>query len=217
MSFVDDLIGIVKRVGEGFADTYNGKLTTNAMELAGGIARGEYKELMTTKGFGSAVERNMRSLAKASDIDLDAAMMRAVRGGNFDVASEMISKMDVDQADKIASMLLESKSAVGSKLQGMAAADSFIKTGADGAYASVDSGLAQSYYKAQREAGKMGKAEYAMKATQSYFTEPGKQKARIGAAVGTYAAGSVGVRLLDGGTLTRNSSGERDIAGLPFF
>jgi hypothetical protein len=51
----------------------------------------------------------------------------------------------------------------------------------------------------------------------AYFTEPGKQKQRMIAGAAAYAAGSVGVRLLDGGSLTRNSKGEKDIAGVPFF
>lgn len=39
--------------------------------------------------------------------------------------------------------------------------------------------------------------------------------ARLGVTAGAYMAGAVGLRYADGGTLTRNSDGESDIAGIP--
>lgn len=54
---------------------------------------------------------------------------------------------------------------------------------------------------------------------KDYYTNatPAQKKARIGATVGAYAGGALGIRALSGGTLTRNSKGERDIAGIPFI
>jgi len=55
---------------------------------------------------------------------------------------------------------------------------------------------------------------------RSYFSaDAGKevQRDRIGAAIGAYAIANTGGRLLTGGSLTRNSSGQRDIAGIPFI
>lgn len=48
---------------------------------------------------------------------------------------------------------------------------------------------------------------------KAYFTEDGKKAARIGTVAGTM----VGARLLSGGGLTHNNTGERDIVGIPFI
>ena len=54
---------------------------------------------------------------------------------------------------------------------------------------------------------------------QAYFKNPDKKvrNARIGTAVGTYAALSIGGRYLQGGTLTTDQYGRKDIAGIPFL
>ena len=54
-----------------------------------------------------------------------------------------------------------------------------------------------------------------MKYPQAYFKNPDKKirNTRIGTAVGTYAALSVGGRYLQGGTLTTDQYGRKDIAG----
>ena len=58
-----------------------------------------------------------------------------------------------------------------------------------------------------------------MKYPQAYFKNPDKKirNTRIGTAVGTYAALSVGRRYLQGGTLTTDQYGRKDIAGIPFL
>ena len=58
-----------------------------------------------------------------------------------------------------------------------------------------------------------------MKYPQAYFSNPDKKirNTRIGTAVGTYAALSVGGRYLQGGTLTTDQYGRKDIAGIPFL
>ena len=54
---------------------------------------------------------------------------------------------------------------------------------------------------------------------KAYFTNPNKniRNTRIGTAVGAYAAVSVGGRYLQGGTLTTDEYGRKDIAGIPFL
>lgn len=54
---------------------------------------------------------------------------------------------------------------------------------------------------------------------QAYFSNPDKKvkNTRIGTAVGAYAALSVGGRYLQGGTLTTDQYGRKDIAGIPFL
>ena len=54
---------------------------------------------------------------------------------------------------------------------------------------------------------------------QAYFKNPDKKvrNARIGTAVGAYAALSIGGRYLQGGTLTTDQYGRKDIAGIPFL
>lgn len=54
---------------------------------------------------------------------------------------------------------------------------------------------------------------------KAYFTNPDKtvQKYRIGTAIGTYAGLAIGGRYLSGGTLTTDSYGRKDIAGIPFL
>lgn len=54
---------------------------------------------------------------------------------------------------------------------------------------------------------------------KAYFTNPDKtiQKYRIGTAIGAYAGVAIGGRYLSGGTLTTDSYGRKDIAGIPFL
>lgn len=54
---------------------------------------------------------------------------------------------------------------------------------------------------------------------QAYFKNPDKKirNTRIGTAIGAYTALSVGGRYLQGGTLTTDQYGRKDIAGIPFL
>ena len=54
---------------------------------------------------------------------------------------------------------------------------------------------------------------------QAYFKNQDKEvrNARIGTAIGAYTALSVGGRYLQGGTLTTDQYGRKDIAGIPFL
>ena len=58
-----------------------------------------------------------------------------------------------------------------------------------------------------------------MKYPQAYFKNPDKEirNTRIGTTVGAYTALSVGGRYLQGGTLTTDQYGRKDIAGIPFL
>ena len=59
----------------------------------------------------------------------------------------------------------------------------------------------------------VGNALFAGQVAKAYMLQDGKKAARIG----TYVGGSVGLRLISGGTITHNNTGERDIAGIPFI
>jgi hypothetical protein len=59
----------------------------------------------------------------------------------------------------------------------------------------------------------LGNAIFAGQVAKAYMFQDGKKLARMG----TYAAGSVGLRVISGGNLTHNNTGERDIAGIPFI
>ena len=59
----------------------------------------------------------------------------------------------------------------------------------------------------------LGNATFAGQVAKAYMFQDGKKAARMG----TYAAGAVGLRVLSGGNLTHNNTGERDIAGIPFI
>lgn len=65
----------------------------------------------------------------------------------------------------------------------------------------------------------MGSINYAVNIPKAYFSNADKsiRNARIGAAVGAYAGLAVGGRVLNGGTLTTDSYGRKDIAGVPFI
>lgn len=54
---------------------------------------------------------------------------------------------------------------------------------------------------------------------KAYFTNPDKtvRNTRKGVAIGTYAGLAIGGRYLQGGSLTRDEYGRRDIAGVPFL
>lgn len=58
-----------------------------------------------------------------------------------------------------------------------------------------------------------GNAAFAGQVAKAYMFEDGKKAARIG----TYVGASVGLRVISGGNLTHNNTGERDIAGIPFI
>lgn len=58
-----------------------------------------------------------------------------------------------------------------------------------------------------------GNAAFAGQVAKAYMFQDGKKAARMG----TYAAGAIGLRVLSGGNLTHNNTGERDIAGIPFI
>lgn len=58
----------------------------------------------------------------------------------------------------------------------------------------------------------------AIDATKDYFNPKGENFGkRIAVLGGVYAASSIGTRYANGGTLTKNSNGEDDIAGIPFI
>lgn len=59
----------------------------------------------------------------------------------------------------------------------------------------------------------LGNATFTGQVAKAYMFQDGKKAARMG----TYAAGAVGLRVLSGGNLTHNNTGERDIAGIPFI
>ena len=65
----------------------------------------------------------------------------------------------------------------------------------------------------------MKKNEKYLHYPKAYFTNPDKtiRNTRIGTAIGAYAALSVGRRYLQGGTLTTDEYGRKDIAGIPFL
>ena len=65
----------------------------------------------------------------------------------------------------------------------------------------------------------LGLHEKITKYPQAYFKNPDKEirNTRIGTTVGVYTALSVGGRYLQGGTLTTDQYGRKDIAGIPFL
>ena len=65
----------------------------------------------------------------------------------------------------------------------------------------------------KRHGSLLGNAAFAGQVAKAYMFEDGKKSARMG----TYAAGAVGLRMLSGGNLTHNNTGERDIVGVPFI
>lgn len=69
------------------------------------------------------------------------------------------------------------------------------------------------------EANLVDKGAAAMEMAGSYFLSGDKSRntKRIGTAVGAYGATAYGARKLSGGDTTYNSSGRRDIVGVPFF
>lgn len=64
----------------------------------------------------------------------------------------------------------------------------------------------------------MGKVNYYANIPKAYFNpaDPKVKADRIKAAVGGYAGVAVGARVLQGGSITRDEYGQRDIAGIPF-
>ena len=65
----------------------------------------------------------------------------------------------------------------------------------------------------------IGVINYAVNLPRAYFNSADKsvRHARAATAVGAYAGVTVGGRLISGGTLTEDSYGKKDIAGVPFI
>lgn len=65
----------------------------------------------------------------------------------------------------------------------------------------------------------IGKVNYALNVPRAYYGNPDKKirNTRIAATAGAYVGAAVGGRYLSGGTLTTDSYGRKDIAGIPFI
>lgn len=65
----------------------------------------------------------------------------------------------------------------------------------------------------------VGTINYIANMPKAYFGHPDDQirKTRVNAAIGAYAAATVGTRIMSGGSLTTDSYGRKDIAGVPFI
>ena len=65
----------------------------------------------------------------------------------------------------------------------------------------------------------LSKPDFIAGAAKDYFVDaaPEALGARYGAIAGGYIGGALSTRYVSGGTATRNSKGERDIAGIPFI
>jgi hypothetical protein len=209
MGFFGNVADGAARIYDGFATVYEKGLKTNAAELAGGIAKGDYMRLVNKSGFNNAVVAQAHSVAKSQGVALGSEITSAMRAGNFAKAQEMASGNSA-----LSGIISSSQEEV---LARRNALKNLMKFDDKGAITGVDGALADTAYSIGREGSFVDSARYYSKAPMAYFTEPGKQKQRMIAGAAAYAAGSVGVRLLDGGSLTRNSKGEKDIAGVPFF
>jgi hypothetical protein len=65
----------------------------------------------------------------------------------------------------------------------------------------------------------IGTVNYALNVPRAYYGNPDKKirNARIATTAGAYVGAAIGGRYLSGGTLTSDSYGRRDIAGIPFI
>ena len=66
---------------------------------------------------------------------------------------------------------------------------------------------------------KLGPVDKAFSNVKTYFTTPDKQvrTTRILTAVGAYETMAIGNRVLNGGSITRDQYGQKDLAGVPFI
>ncbi len=185
------------RIFDGFKNVYSSKFATNELEVASGILKRDITNLNKKGGMGKAVAEDMRNAASISNIELDKTLLKTVKKGNLDQAEGIATGSTAD-------ILARSRTNMQVKLDDLESM-------------AGDPGLAAAIYKTQKDGSLTDKIDYYAGATQAYFNTPGKRAARIGTAAGVYAAGALGVRGLAGGSATRNSSGERDIAGIPFI
>ncbi len=177
-----------------------GKLKTDPGEVALRIARNDLQKLGIYDKAGKVI----------GNIDSGTNEMK-------NVADKLIKKgMSADDADmlikrraKHAKSIDDFMSRNKDKIAGKTRQDEFIKNN-----------LAPKVEAYKKVRGVVGddtslaeQAKYALSAGMAYATEPGKMGARIG----TYATVAVGGRILSGGDVLHNNTGERDIAGIPFF
>ena len=197
------MAGFARNIADGFQDVFKGKLAWNAGEVAEGVLKRDITQM--SKNSSKYYEAEARRLAKSSGVQIDSSVYSKIRKGQ-DVG---------DQDDAINDIIGKATTNVDDKLSGLKNRANF---DADGKFVGArDKGIVASGYADDIKGSIPDSIDYYSKAAKAYFNTPGKRGARIGAAAGAYAAGAVGIRLMDGGSLTRNSSGERDIAGIPFF
>lgn len=188
--FLGNVAGSLKLSGTGSLD----------QKVARMVAKRETGSLLNQKGLGKAFYSDItKSYEDLST--LDSGFMKALKGGNLNEAEKIAKKVG---GETLNAYQTASKNTVnrGTTLNNL------IK----------DNGSTEDLRDIMDIGDGIGsKADFYSRAAGAYFLEDGKKAARIGTAVGAYAGVSMGIRSLDGGTATRNSSGERDIAGVPFF
>jgi hypothetical protein len=177
------------------------KLSTDTAELSRGMATGALKNMNSAK-YASGFASGYKSAAKAADVPFLTDTVEALQGATDYKSVAKIVKNNPN--DEVLNSLFNSQTQIRNKatasLRENASAEtqkSFIN-----------------YMKNQK--GILNKGLLGAEAGKAYFAEEGKQGARIGTAIAGTAAAGVGLRYLDGGNLTHNSSGERDIVGVPF-
>ena len=195
--------GVSKLLGKEFTIKGN-----NIKEIAQSISKNVYpgkeqlsKELSETiannsKLFNSLytenIQKSLSSMFQGINIPEEEAikMAKTVNGKNYEKAIDNLAESISKHTDKPVDKVIERAKAVTEKELNKA----------------IDTDM-------------MSIPEKIMKYPQAYFSNPDKtvRNTRIGAAVGTYAAVSVGGRYLQGGTLTTDQYGRKDIAGIPFL
>lgn len=138
------------------------------------------------------IQKNLSSMFKGINIPEEEAikMAKTVNGKNYEKAIDNLAESIAEHTDKPVDKVIERAKTVTEKELNKA----------------IDADM-------------MSISEKIIKYPQAYFSNPDKsvRSTRIGTATGAYTALSVGGRYLQGGTLTTDKYGRKDIAGIPFL
>ena len=175
-----------------------------AEEIAGDVARAGWGDnAKITSAFSTEVLSDLGGAAKRSDIY--SAIKNVVNNSDLDdeIAKDVLKGLDGNKAVEAFDI---NNVNINGKVQKLAAKEG--KTEAfDKAVEAFNKAKSMDISKG---VGLSGLAK-------GYFGDPEFGSTRTKATLGAAVAGGIGIRYLQGGTLTEKPNGERDIAGIPFI
>lgn len=201
MNVVDDIADVAKKVATSvWGDGAGRGLLTTEQEIGSTIVSGAEHR---------AAKDMLRTL-KRNGATFDESKINDVLESSFNNGTDLWNREDL--YEELTSHITKgSDKAISSSAEAIKA----YQAGGQKVQKYIDangSGAAAREYIGRKDGG-LGLAN----ASKAYFTDSQYGRQRVGAVLGTAAAADIGMRTLQGGNLTTTATGEKNIAGVPFF